>query len=97
VGSTTTIDAPSRMGRRAQAVELLADLPRSLVGAEVTVAFPDIAFATTSFIDEVIRSVLVDRQADRLSLQNANEQVREIACGSAGDLGVTSRLTISPA
>ena len=91
----TVIEAPVRMGRRAQAVALLEELPRSLVGVDVTVTFPDEAYHTTSFLDEVVRSILVDRKADRLKLANANERVVELACQSAEDLSVLGRLVIA--
>lgn len=90
----TVLEAPLRMGRRAQAKGLLVDLHHDLSGAIVEMKFPDDAYPTTSFVDEIIRAILVDRQADSLALVNANERVAEIALLCADDLGVRDRLTV---
>jgi hypothetical protein len=89
----TVVDAPVRMGRRAQAKELLSDLPADLTTAMVEVRFPDDAFPTTSFVDELVRSILVDRKAQALTLVNANRRASEIATLCAVDLGVGDRLS----
>lgn len=88
------IDAPLRMGRRAEAKELLSAVPLRLDGLAVEIVFPPGAYPTTSFLDEVIRSVLIDRRAKLLTLRNAGERTSEVAQFSAMDLGVEDRLVI---
>jgi hypothetical protein len=94
---TATLEAPSRMGSRSQAAELLRDLPPDLAGMVVEIVFDPRAYPTTSFLDEVIRSVLRDRGARLLVFTNANERVVEIAEQSADDLRVRARLTLNRA
>jgi hypothetical protein len=95
VAVVTVIEAPAKMGRRDQAVALIANLPDDLSGVKVRVEFPDNAYPTTSFLDELIRGLLVDRRCAHLMLVNANLRVIEIAHLSAHDLGVADSLQIA--
>lgn len=91
---TSTLEAPSRMGRRSQATELLRDLPNDLSDGTVEILFTADAYPTTSFVDEIVRTILCDRHARRLVFKNANPRVAEVAEQSASDLGVRNRLTL---
>jgi hypothetical protein len=78
-----------------QAAELLSDLPADFGAMVVEIVFNADAYPTTSFLDEVIRSVFCDRGAHRLVFTAANAQVVEIAEQSAVALGVRDRLALT--
>ena len=89
----TVISTPPRVGGRGRAQELLSDLPSDV--AEVTINFSDTEAVTPSFVDEVVRLVLVERNASLLILSGLPKRARELALRSAGSRSVTDRLKVS--
>lgn len=89
---TSTLEAPSTMGSRSHASEMLFGLPSDMTGQSLKVVFSEGALGTPSFVDELVRLVLVDRNAALLSLENANERHKRIARESAAHFGVVDRL-----
>jgi hypothetical protein len=48
--------------------------------------------STPSFVDELVKAVLVDRQGERLIIKGAPERTVELARRAAQNRGVTARL-----
>lgn len=88
-----TLEAPTRMRRRDDAAEFVAELPVDLAGQVITVKFPCGALGTTSFVDELVRTVLVERHAKGLVLVAPPPRVAELAEDAAADFGVLGRLS----
>jgi hypothetical protein len=80
-------------GSRQQATDLLDGLPDDLSASEVTIDCRDLAVSTSSFWDEVVKTVLVTRGARQLSLLDAPTRAGELARRSASNRGVADRLT----
>jgi len=89
---TNTLEAPRLMGGRDQVTELLSSLPSDLNGTALAVHFEPSAMSTPSFVDELVRVVLIDRNASDLTLVNISERVCEIATEAAAHFGVRERL-----
>jgi hypothetical protein len=62
------VEAPALAGSRLRAQQILAGLPDDLSGAVVRMQCGSLIAAAASFADEVVRTVLVDRQALRLEV-----------------------------
>ncbi len=82
--TSQTIETPSRAGSRDQARALLEALPQDLSASELASA--------PSFVDELVKIILVQRKAACLVLSQAPERTREYAERSAKNRGVASRL-----
>ncbi len=89
-----TLDGPLRMRGRSQANILLANLPDTLEGLSIEISFQPGTWPSASFLDEIVRVVLMVRGADQLVLSGADDAVTRMATQSAEDLGVASRLVI---
>lgn len=92
---TMTLRAPKMMGSRSQVAAFLEECGDKLTEATVTVNFVDDARGTPSFIDELVRALLVDRDARHLVLQNLGSNMCAIAFESAAHFGCSERLTCS--
>ena len=79
----TIIEAPKLLGSREEAEELVAQLPADLVGHVIKVSFGATRSVRPSYIDELIRQILVERTADRLILQDVPEGAEETIRRSA--------------
>ena len=88
--------APERSGSREQARTLLDDLPESLVDALVEIDCANVFVATPSFMDEVVKILLVERNAAVLRLTAAPERTTQHAIRAATNRGVATRLEITP-
>ena len=86
---------PPRSGSREQARELVRDLPEDLRDSEVVVDCGGVFVATPSFIDEVVKIVLVEREATLLRLLNAPERTASYALRAADARDVAQRLDVS--
>ena len=93
--STETIEAPSRVGSREEARALLESLPRDLSSSEVLVDCSQIQASAPSFVDELVKILLVERNAARLHLSKAPARTQHYAERSARNRGVASRLLIA--
>lgn len=89
---SSTIQAPRLVTNRDQARALSAQLPVDLEGCEVQVDCSSLQASTPSFVDELIKQVLVDRGAARLTIVQAPERTAHLAQKFAANHGVTDRL-----
>jgi hypothetical protein len=90
---TSTVTAPQRSGSREQAQRLAAELGRELAGLDVELVFDHNEVATPSFLDELVRQVLVDRQAESLRVVNASVRARKYLERAAMARDVSRRLS----
>jgi hypothetical protein len=88
----STLIAPRLVSSRDQARELTASLPSDLSGTVVMVDCTALQASTPSFVDELVKAVLVDRHGDRLVIKGAPERTVELARRAAQNRGVVDRL-----
>ena len=88
----STLVAPKLVSSRHQARELTAGLADDLADAVVLVDCSALLASTPSFVDELVKAVLVDRGGGRLILKGAPERTVELARRAAQNRGVTDRL-----
>ena len=88
----STLIAPKLVSSRDQARELTAGLADDLSDTVVLVDCSALQASTPSFVDELVKAVLVDRQADRLIIKGAPERTVELARRAAQNRGVADRL-----
>jgi hypothetical protein len=91
---TSTIEAPRRLGSREQAAEVLSKLPECLIGQTVVMSFHNNVAARPSFVDELVREILVSRNASCLVFQDPPDLVRSTALRSAESRSVLPHLLI---
>jgi hypothetical protein len=91
----STLTAPKLVSSRDQARELTASLADDLSGAMVMVDCSALRASTPSFVDELVKAVLVDRNADRLVIKGAPERTVELARRAAQNREVLDRLETS--
>jgi hypothetical protein len=89
-----TLTAPELVSSRDQARKLTADLPADLSGVAVVVDCSALQASTPSFVDELIKAILVERVAAQLVLQSAPGRTVELARRAAGNHGVAERLQV---
>lgn len=87
---------PPLVGSRELAREFVAQLPDDLSNAEVTVDCAHVEASAPSFVDELVKIVLVEREARRLVLQAVPERTARYATRSALNRAVSDRLTVEP-
>ena len=90
----STLIAPKLVSSRDQARELTAGLPGDLSGTAVLVDCSALQASTPSFVDELVKAVLVDRQGSRLRIVGAPERTVALARRAAENRGVADRLEI---
>jgi hypothetical protein len=88
----STLIAPKPLSSRHQARELTASLAEDLSGTVVMVDCSALQASTPSFVDELVKAVLVDRGGERLILEGAPERTVELARRAAQNRGVVDRL-----
>jgi hypothetical protein len=88
----STLIAPKPLSSRDQARELTASLAEDLSGTVVMVDCSALQASTPSFVDELVKAVLVDRGGERLILEGAPERTVELARRAAQNRGVVDRL-----
>lgn len=86
------IRTPPHAGARDQARELLGSLPSDLGDQDVVLDCADVLVGTPSFMDEIVKEVLVVRGARSLSVQMAPARVQHLLERSAENRGLRSRL-----
>jgi len=92
----TVLEAPQRTRGREQAAELLERQGESLEGQEVEVHFAAEALVTTSFVDEILRAVLVDHKAASLRFVGLPAMMHDLVDEAARHFGVEGRVEIAP-
>jgi hypothetical protein len=90
----STLIAPKLVSSRDQARELTASLPGDLSDTVVLVDCSALQASTPSFVDELVKAVLVDRHGSQLVIKGAPERTIELARRAAQNRGVTERLEI---
>jgi hypothetical protein len=91
----SVIAAPPRLGSREQAVQFVAEhLPSDASGLEVIVDFVASIGLRPSFMDELVKQVVVRCSADRLVLRNLRPILADTARTSAAARGVADRVAI---
>ena len=88
----STLIAPKLVSSRHQALELTASLASDLSGRVVMVDCTTLQASTPSFVDELVKAVLVARRGDRLIIKGAPERTVELARRAAQNRGVSDRL-----
>jgi hypothetical protein len=88
----STLTAPKLVSSRDQARELTAGLAAELSDTVVMVDCTALQASTPSFVDELVKVVLVDRHADRLIIKGAPDRTVELARRAAQNRGVLGRL-----
>lgn len=71
---TVSLEAPVLAGTRPRARQILAKLPSDLSGHVVQLQCDSLIASAASFADEVVRSILVDRHAERLEVTSVSDQ-----------------------
>lgn len=92
---TAIIAAPELVGSREQALDLLSGLPLNISDQIVIVSFDLNRSTRPSFVDELVKGILVVRCAKELNLRGVSETVHHYAQRSATSRRVDSRLTFS--
>jgi hypothetical protein len=90
----STLIAPKLVSSRDQARTLTASLPGDLSGTVVMVDCSALQASTPSFVDELVKAVLVDRRGSHLFIKAAPERTVELARRAAQNRGVLDRLEI---
>ena len=85
---------PERASSRDEARELTASLPASFANAVVTVDGHSLDWSSSSYVDELVKQILSNRNASKLILDQVSERVALFAKRSAERRGVFDRLTV---
>jgi hypothetical protein len=94
MAAESNVMLPERAGTRSEVRNLLASLPEDLTDAQVRVDGAVMAATAPSFIDELVKQVLVERNAGTLLIVNLTDRPAGYALASAQRRGVDTRLTI---
>lgn len=89
--------APRLVGSRESAQAILSTIPKDLVGQRVALNCRELRSGSPSFADEIVRVVLVERQAAELVLVGAGERFAAYVRDSAGAHDVVDRLLVRAA
>lgn len=89
-----TMSAPIFAGSRVQARQMAEELPLDLSEVFVAMDCQGLEVSTPSFMDELIKVVLVERGARGLLLENGRDRTRVIAQRCAQNRGVEDRLQV---
>lgn len=91
----TTLTPPTHSGSRPQAQAITAALPVDLSATDVLLDCAGMTVGAPSFLDELIKQVLVSRRAKSLEVVAAPERVRELLERAAANHGVEERLRVA--
>ncbi len=89
-----TLKTPEWVGSRGAARELLSSLPADLRDGQVHVGCADLIASSPSFVDELVREVLEQRNARKLKLHNVPPEVAHWANEAAERRGVGERIMV---
>lgn len=88
-------ETPDHAGSRDQAQTLAATLPADLDGETVLLDCSALVVGTPSFLDEMVKQVLVLRRADALEISGAPDRARDLLERAAENRSVRDRLRIA--
>lgn len=91
---TARLEPSEHSGSRDHARELVADLPSHMAGTSVVLDCSGLVVGTPSFVDEIVKEVLLLRNADRLELTGSSARIATLAERAAANRGVADRLTV---
>lgn len=94
---TTRLEPTNHSGSREHARELVAGLPDDLAGVSVVLDCTGLAVGTPSFLDEIVKEVLVTRGAAGLEVMKGSTRVARLAERAAANRGVADRLIVARA
>jgi hypothetical protein len=89
------IETPEHAGARDQARELADPLGPALSGNDVLLDCARLLVGTPSFLDEILKQILVERGADSLKVHGASERVQQLLERSAANRDVRDRLVFA--
>jgi hypothetical protein len=89
------IRTPDHAGSRDQVAYLVLALPSDLSAKNVQLDCARLVVVTPSFCDEVVKQILVERNAATLDVHDASERARELLEQSAQNRGVRDRLRVA--
>lgn len=90
-----TLEMPRLVGSRESATVFTSELPLDLTHHQVTVSAAKSVAAPQSFADELVKRILVTRQADHLTVENPSIQFAKRLIQSADVHGVQDKLAIT--
>ena len=85
---------PSHSGSRLQAQELVRDLAADLSRDRVVLDLKDIVVSAPSFLDEVVKGVLIERRAAQLDVLGASPRAAQLLQRAARNREAEDRLRI---
>lgn len=91
----STLKSPPLVGGRELAREFASDLPADLTADDVIIDCANLEASAPSFVDELVKIVLVERNARRLSFEDAPERTASYALRSAENRDVADRLEVT--
>jgi len=90
-----TLNAPIKSRSREQAQLFASQLPSALEGADVLIDCRATAIATPSFVDELLKQILIERSARCLRVTNAPRRFADLLLRASTRLKVDDRLDVS--
>ncbi len=87
--------APDHAGSRDQAQALTATLPVDLEGETVLLDCSELVVGAPSFLDEMVKQVLVLRGANALEVSGAPDRARDLLERAAQNRSVRERLRVA--
>jgi len=92
----TRLNPPSHSGSREQAQKLVAGLATDLTGESVLLDCTGMTVSSPSFLDELVKQVLVQRKASVLDAYAASQRTRALLERAASNRNVAGRLRLTP-
>lgn len=89
------LETPDHAGSRDQAKALAAALPADLEGETVVLDCSELVVGAPSFLDEIVKEVLVLRRAGALEVSEAPDRARELLERAAQNRSVGERLHVA--
>lgn len=89
------IEVPDHAGLRDQAQDLSWVLPSDLAGDTVVLDCAGLIVGTPSFLDEIVKQVLIVRHAAALEVRDAPVRAGDLLKRSAHNRGVGERVTVT--
>ena len=90
------IQPPEHAGLRDQAQDLAKPLGSDLSGNEVVLDCDKLLIGAPSFLDEIVKQILLERGADLLIVHGATERVHKLLERAAENRGSRDRLIFRP-
>ncbi len=88
----TTLHPPTHAGSREQARELVARLPEDLAGSGVALDCSELTIGSPSFFDELVKQILIVRNADLLDVVSTSQRARTLLERAAQNRNVVDRV-----